>query len=111
MNTESLNLLPCPFCGGKFPSMAIDQNSVDVICIQCGVMMPSCNDEADAIGRWNERAEIPISEQTRKDDKDFLIDCLKTGRKIDLEDYNFQHTAEYILNGLMGYSNTIKEEE
>jgi Lar family restriction alleviation protein len=60
MGNKTLN--PCPFCGGKFPSMAVDKNSVDVICIQCGVMMPSCNDEADAIGRWNERAPVASNE-------------------------------------------------
>lgn len=61
---ESVELLPCPFCGGD-PAITIGvsprgQKTVDVVCQDCSATVPAfC--ESDAITDWNTRATPPAA--------------------------------------------------
>lgn len=72
--SDEINLLPCPFCGGKAAiTLGVRRDAVktvDVICQDCsGAMLAFCED--DAIADWNTRVEalravvgIPKEEKT-----------------------------------------------
>ena len=49
----TIELKPCPFCGGKAEMMGI--TFVYVKCLKCGVETMGFREEDEAAGAWNRR--------------------------------------------------------
>jgi len=56
-------LKPCPFCGhksalrsGRYVTGEEKPGTAHVVCTHCGSTTVVCNDKAEAVERWNQRA-------------------------------------------------------
>lgn len=81
MNCENElpKLLPCPFCGGE----AKAANEEYVSCLECGALLTGAN----AIKRWNTRAERTCKNIASTDDIENEFVCSVCGYTVPMFEY------------------------
>ena len=59
---ETIELKPCPFCGGKAGIYSIAKYEKEAYCENCGAVSNICMTEEEAVEAWNRRDERTCGE-------------------------------------------------
>lgn len=79
----SIELKPCPFCGGEARLVKIDQTDERfVVCGYCGLRTNFYGDERNAIYAWNKRAQSEFTPDELDAIRRMFADRYPRGRKL-----------------------------
>lgn len=99
---ETIELKPCPFCGGKAGIYSLAKYEKEAYCENCGAVSNICMTKEEAVEAWNRRAE-----RTRHDD-DERREVARRLRGLDYSDLQESLICAYLeALGIEGYADWV----
>ena len=108
MEDKSMELKPCPFCGGK-ALMEVNAMESLIICDTCECQMQYNGSESAHIAMWNTRADGWVSVEERIEVRKFAEEMEKKLRENDHKGGWTEEDLGYLHHGIMREAKELEE--